>query len=204
MNQYSECMLHKEKDHVCFTSKAVALLEQDERFERLSIPSWWETAICRKLDIFTSYTAYYCCIYALPHGFYNKVTDYKGIWKLAGLPQGNREFSYDVDEGRVYGGFIEEKHPIKLRHDANVVILLPKEEKLDDAGCIQLWKAHQIGFMKHPSSTFFTELRNLLPQAYILHYEETGEAALEVWGKDVEQRFKEADATGENAGTIER
>ena len=71
-------------------------------------------------------------------------------------------------------------------------------------GCIQLWKAHQIGFMKHPSSTFFTELRNLLPQAYILHYEETGEAALEVWGKDVEQRFKEADATGENAGTIER
>ena len=118
--------------------------------------------------------------------------------------EGNREFSYDVDEGRVYGGFIEEKHPIKLRHDANVVILLPKEEKLDDAGCIQLWKAHQIGFMKHPSSTFFTELRNLLPQAYILHYEETGEAALEVWGKDVEQRFKEADATGENAGTIER
>ena len=118
--------------------------------------------------------------------------------------EGNREFSYDVDEGRVYGGFIEEKHPIKLRHDANVVILLPKEEKLDDVGCIQLWKAHQIGFMKHPSSTFFTELRNLLPQAYILHYEETGEAALEVWGKDVEQRFKEADATGENAGTIER
>lgn len=48
----------KEENHIIFKAKAITLLDDDEAFERTSIPEWWEKSICRRI-LRNPYTAYY-------------------------------------------------------------------------------------------------------------------------------------------------
>lgn len=186
--------MFKEENHIIFKAKAITLLDDDEAFERTSIPEWWEKSICRRI-LRNPYTAYYWCTHCVQHGFYNKVTDYKGIWGLTSLPKGSMNGFYDVDDGRVYWGVIEENEPKALKHDSNVVILLPENQPFPDKQVKEVFEKHRIGFFTYPSKAFFEELIALLPSAYVIHDSETGDSVLEVWGNKVEQIFEEEDAT---------
>lgn len=182
----------KEENHIIFKAKAITLLDDDEAFERTSIPEWWEKSICRRI-LRNPYTAYYWYTHCVQHGFYNKVTDYKGIWGLTSLPKGSMNGFYDVDDGRVYWGVIEENEPKALKHDSNVVILLPENQPFPDKQVKEVFEKHRIGFFTYPSKAFFEELKALLPSAYVIHDSETGDSVLEVWGNKVEQIFEEED-----------
>ena len=63
--------MFKEENHIIFKAKAITLLDDDEAFERTSIPEWWEKSICRRI-LRNPYTAYYWCMHCVQHGFYNK------------------------------------------------------------------------------------------------------------------------------------
>ncbi len=193
MYMYSDCSLIKQKDHVTFIAKAIAILERDEYIGKASCPPWWEKAICRKLKN-CLFIPYYCCAHCLPHGMFNRMTDHKGIWKLSKLPSGSMEHAYIVDEGKVYWGVIKENDFAQLQHYSSVVILLPKEEIFPFSAVASLWEKHHIGFSTFPSERFFADLQDLLPKAYFLHYAENGESKIDIWGKDVESIFDIHDA----------
>lgn len=197
MYKYSDCSLIKQKSHVTFIAKAIAILDRDEYIAKAACPPWWEKAICRKLSK-SLCTPYYCCSFYLPHGMYNKMTDYKGIWKLSKLPSGCMEHAYIVDEGKVYWGVIKGNDFAQLHHYSNVVILLPSDEPFPYSAVASLWEKHNIGFSTFPAEHLFIDLQTLLPKAYILHYADNGESKIDIWGKDVESIFDINDASCDN------
>lgn len=193
MYLYSNCTLEKRKDMVIFRAFALAVLECDETIEGVSVPEWWERVILHRL-VAQNLAAYYCCTYSLAHGYFNCVTDHKGIWGLTALPIGCITDSHSAPGGKVYWGIIREEKPVRLHHYASVVILCPLTCKMPMQKMKQLWEKYHIGFECIPDKSFFDELLQMIPEAMVLHYPEHGEAELSVYGYGVEELFEEADA----------
>lgn len=53
----------------------------------IGTPVLWDEALMLKIDI-DKYRIYHICCIFVPNGMYSRITDYKKIWKLAGIPPG--------------------------------------------------------------------------------------------------------------------
>lgn len=67
------------------------------------MPAQWNDMLHSKID-FEKYNQYCICTYGMQHGFYNCLSDRKGIWKQTGIPCGIAEHSYKTSRGKVYLG----------------------------------------------------------------------------------------------------
>lgn len=103
---YDEFSLEKERNYVVFSARAISIIEPNESLVMRSLPTHWYEVLCKKID-FELYDQYSVCIHERVHGFYNRLTDYKGVWILSNLPRGMADYFYDVKQGRVYWGAIK-------------------------------------------------------------------------------------------------
>jgi len=132
----------------------------------------------------------YCVyIHELQHGFYNRLTDHKGIWLLTGMQKGIAEHSYLVERGKVYMGIAKIEQFILGDPLDNVYIFLPRGAELPVDAIKALWEKYQIGFELSPNKNFFKMLRNIMPKSYLIYYTEGCIHKLELYGHQVEKMF---------------
>lgn len=184
--------LDKESNHVVFSARPLITIEHDEAMEMGKMPKRWNEALHDKID-FEKYDQYSVCTHECLHGFYNRLTDYKGIWKLLGIADGIADCSYDVNKGRVYWGITKTLNLYQQCHIRNVAILLPRGKSLPIDEIKQLWEDKQIGFEIHPNKDLFQIMQNIMPNAYLIYYTENEGCRLELYGFQVENKFDLSD-----------
>ncbi len=196
---YDNYAMEKEHNYVAFSAEALCVLEQDDFVAMSSVPAHWYEALRTKID-FENYDQYCVCIHARRHGFYNRVTDYKGIWALSELPKGMAEGWYDVDQGRVYWGVIQTANEPVWYRICSAMILLPAGEPFPTDQIMQMWSDEHIGFDVLPNKAFFRKILDLLPNAYVISYSDNELCRLEIYGFQVENRFELIDIYAEKRG----
>lgn len=185
---YDEFSLEKERSYAVFSARAISIIEPNESLVMKSLPTHWYEVLCKKIN-FELYDQYSVCIHERVHGFYNRLTDYKGVWILSNLPRGMVDYFYDVKQGRVYWGAIKITNEPKWYHISNVIILVPRDESFPIDSLKQLWSNEHIGFDVSPNKDFFRKILEIIPKACIVRYTEDEICRLELYGYQVENKF---------------
>ena len=191
---FDDYALDKEKNYVAFSASALHVVDQDEIMEMGCMPIQWPEAVHAKID-FEKYDKYCVCIHEIAHGFYNRLTDYKGIWKLLSMPQGITGDAYNVERGRVYWGIMEVPKTLLWYKISNMCFLLPKGSLFPVDELKGVLEEYHIGFGIYPNKSFFKKLLNVIPNSYLMYYKEGLDHKLEIYGSFVESLFVCADVT---------
>ena len=77
--------------------------KSDDESIPIGTPVLWDEALMLKIDI-DKYRIYHICCIFVPNGMYSRITDYKKIWKLAGIPPGFYDGAYTTSHGKMYFG----------------------------------------------------------------------------------------------------
>lgn len=192
---YDNYSFEKNRNYVVFSASALSVVElvgTVEILETEPMPAQWNDALRAGID-FEKYNQYCICIHEKQHGFYNRLTDHRGIWKLTGLPYGIAEDSYEVNRGKVYWGVSEVPQTRNWYEISNVCILMPKEEVFPVEVVKQLWKENQIGFDVNPDEALFRTLLTAMPNSYLFYCTRGIDCRLEIFGTQVEKRFDAID-----------
>lgn len=189
---YDNYVLEKEHNYVAFSVEAMRIIERDEMVELGCMPIQWNEALHAKID-FEKYDQYCVCIHEVAHGFYNRLTDYKGIWGLLSLPQGIAGHAYDVERGRVYWGIMEAPQAPSWYKISDMCFLLPKGALFPVDTLKELLEEYHIGFEICPNRSFFEKLLNVIPNSYLMYYKEGQNYKLELYGAFVENLFVKKD-----------
>lgn len=168
---YDNYSLEKEHNYVAFSARAMRIIEQDEMVETGCMPIQWNKALHTRID-FEKYNQYCICIHEIAHGFYNRLTDYKGIWGLLSLPQGIAGHAYNVERGRVYWGIMEASQTSPWYKVSDICVLLPRGVLFPVDTLKDLLEEYQIGFEICPNKSFFEKLLNVIPNSYLMYYKE--------------------------------
>lgn len=186
---YDNYAIEKEHNYVAFSARAITAYEQDDFVEMNSVPVHWYEALRTKID-FKNYDQYCVCTLARRHGFFNRMTDHKGIWALSEFPKGLAEGSYDVDQGRVYWGVMQTANEPAWYRICSAMILLPVGEPFPSDLIMQMWSDEHIGFDIFPDKSFLRHLSDMLPNAYLINYSDNEACRLELYGFQVENKFE--------------
>lgn len=166
---YENMNLLLSKDMATFTANALWQIDENDNMDA-SIPIIWDDIILQLINI-TDYQIYYLCLHSIRQGEYNTVTDYKGIWKLKGLPDGMTKGYYDTSNGRVYWGILKGDGIKDFKsHYSNVMILVRKGDDLPAKAIIQECCDKQIGFDNVLSQQQLLSFSAIMPRSFILHY----------------------------------
>lgn len=178
------------KNKITLSAEAVLEVETDESFE-VPVPAIWDKQILSSVDI-DQYDIYYICTHPRRTGQYNRITDFKRIWKLANLPEGIRDGAYDADEGRIYWGVYKARGEAGFKkHLSPTVLLSPCTEKPPELDSLYaLWKKYRIGFDDVLPEELVNELNPVANKHYILHYANVmSNPTLEIWGANADAIF---------------
>ena len=178
------------KNKIIFSVEAVLEVGEDESFDA-PVPVIWDERILGGIDI-DRYDIYYICTHARRTGQYNRVTDFKRIWKLANLPDGIWDGTYDTDEGRVYWGMYRARGEAEFRRHLSPTMLLSlrMEKPTEPDSLYALWKKYRIGFDDDLPEELVNELNPAANRRYILHYANViSNPTLEIWGANADTIF---------------
>lgn len=120
------------KNKITFSAEAVLEVEANETFEA-PVPAIWDKQILGSVDI-DQYDIYYICTHPRRTGQYNRITDFKRVWKLANLPEGIRDGAYDTDEGRIYWGVYKARGEAEFRKHLSPTMILSLRGETTGAG----------------------------------------------------------------------
>ncbi len=154
------------------TLRADSILEVEENESFIvPYPTIWDDQILRSINI-DEYDIYYICTHSCRFGQYNRVTDFKKVWKLENIPSGIKDGFYDVDEGRVYWGVYKTHGEKGFRmHLSSTTILSLRSSQSQDLDLIyKFWKEKRLGFNKPLSDQLINDLGLLVNDSYVLHY----------------------------------
>lgn len=178
------------KNKITFSAEAVLEVEANETFEA-PVPAIWDKQILGSVDI-DQYDIYYICTHPRRTGQYNRITDFKRVWKLANLPEGIRDGAYDTDEGRIYWGVYKARGEAEFRKHLSptMILSLRAEKPLELDSLYALWKKYRIGFDDVLPEELVNELNPAANKRYILHYANVmSNPTLEIWGANADTIF---------------
>lgn len=167
---------------------------QDENIA-LGTPKGWDELVLQCVNI-ERYDIYYICTHTLPKERVNRITDYKKIWGLVGLPQGIFTDEYINKIGKVYFGIAKADSEDALGSGISAMILLVK--KGNDFSCedvFKLFKEHQyvFGDENDGDDLVLMQVSELYRNSILLKYECIRNVSLDVYGKNVEHLFSNVD-----------
>lgn len=186
------------KDKIVFSAEAVLEVGADESFG-VPVPAIWDERILGNIDI-DRYDIYYICTHARRTGQYNRVTDFKRVWKLANLPEGIWDGAYDTGEGRVYWGVYRSRGEAAFRrHLSPTMLLSPRAEKPPEPDSLySIWKKYRTGFDGVLPEGLVNELNPAANGQYVLHYANViSKPTLEIWGVNAGVIFPRRNSGGE-------
>lgn len=150
-------------------------------------PKCWVDAIAHNVD-WNVYDAYYINTFSVPRANVSRITDYKKIWGLGGIPKGEYDNFYDTLTTRIYIGFskLHENEKFILAR-SSLVVIAPKSE-------VPSWdelfaRLSASGFWEARSNGRLELLHEYLPNSLVLHYDVLECAQLTIIGTDTPAFF---------------
>ena len=159
-------------------SFGIEYIHSDNEPIAFGTPSYWDVAIGKYCN--SSYCVYGFYWKTLPRNRCNRITDYKQIWGLLGIPKGLMESKLDFDSEQLYAGMVPYGSRRLLECDAPVCFLIPKKG-VEDVN--EIWKCFLAGLTGCTQENILTALRQVVhcfPTVIALLYQCVQEAMLTV------------------------
>ena len=187
--------LRKSPSCVTLSANASVLFDKpDSETILFGTPKCFDNTLVQRLAIEEFYIIHICGKF-VACGFYNSITDYKGIWKMNGLSKGEFEGSYITQNGKVYFGIKRGEGKTCFFSDTSAIMLLvPKPLLLKNEDIFRFFKNNEVDFSDR------TEINKTLYQlvefcngALAIHYDVSGERAIALIGAGCDTIFTEDD-----------
>lgn len=170
MLYFDDFQISFHNDFIELTADSYTQLQtvRDENVE-IGIPKCWPDTIVERLrpesfDVYHIYTA------AVPKEQVSRVTDYKGIWGILKIPQGEHCGYYDRANRRIYYGIRKGMLPNGIYdYAAPLQLILPRAESDPLGEIVQCICANRIG-STHPDVFDLCVLQKQFQNAYVLHF----------------------------------
>ena len=193
---YKNLRLNKEKNFVTISAEGFMILEsiEDEGLIGNNFPKFLHKLIESKFpeDKYATYN-----IYTLSLIHYNKVTDYKKIWKLANFETiGLYDNHYDGDNGRIYFGISKGSPHLDISIlTGKISIFVPKEVALVPEDIFELFAKNtfDISLDREKHYSVLSSLQKLVPKAIVVYKLHNDGNSLNIYGDNVAQLFNEED-----------
>lgn len=146
--------------------------KSDDESIPIGTPVLWDEALMLKIDI-DKYRIYHICCIFVPNGMYSRITDYKKIWKLAGIPPGFYDGAYTTSHGKMYFGITFGKGRDCFTADtSNLMILVPEGSDFDAATLFEAFRSEKVERTDENCAQFSKELY-LKRMKHLLFYTST-------------------------------
>lgn len=157
-------------------------------------PKCFDNTLIQRLAI-EEFSIIHICSKFIAHGFYNSITDYKGIWNMIGLSRGEFDGSYITKKGKVYFGIKCGKGKTCFFSDTSAIMLLvPNELQINNEDIFQRFKKNKVDFSDRAEiNKTLHELVESCQGTLAIHYDVGGERAIDLFGIGCKTIFKEDD-----------
>ena len=146
--------------------------KSDDESIPIGTPVLWDEALMLKIDI-DKYRIYHICCIFVPNGMYSRITDYKKIWKLAGIPPGFYDGAYTTNHGKMYFGITFGKGRDCFTADtSSLMILVPEGSDFELQLCLKRFDPKRLSARMKNCAQFSKELY-LKKMKHLLFYTST-------------------------------
>lgn len=171
--KYSNFQLDKGKNLIFIKADAICVLEniKDDENIREAEDNCLKDIVERKIKLLDSKSYY---IYILKVNNYNKITDYKKIWKLGNfIEKGIFDDFYDLKDGRIYIG-ISERNLLKNSNFyllTEIILSCSGKSEIDLKKITSVLKSHNFSINMTEESVVeaLTDLKNTFKEATVIY-----------------------------------
>ena len=155
----------------------------------IGTPVLWDEALMLKIDI-DKYRIYHICCIFVPNGMYSRITDYKKIWKLAGIPPGFYDGAYTTSHGKMYFGITFGKGRYCFTADtSNLMILVPEGSDFDAATLFEAFRSEKVERTDEKLCAILERTVSQENEAFAFLYKHDFGGSLNIFGKFAERFF---------------
>lgn len=155
----------------------------------IGTPVLWDEALMLKIDI-DKYRIYHICCIFVPNGMYSRITDYKKIWKLAGIPPGFYDGAYTTSHGKMYFGITFGKGRDCFTADtSNLMILVPEGSDFDAATLFEAFRSEKVERTDEKLCAILERTVSQENEAFAFLYKHDFGGSLKIFGKFAERFF---------------
>lgn len=189
---YDNYTVERKDSSLKITADAILVFDHnDNEIVHCGTPKWWDDYLTGKINL-CNFNIYFLCSHTVPHGQYNRLTDYKKVWGLEGVEKGFYDNYYENNKGRVYFGIKKGDERQSLSNiESSAIILLPKEIKLDANKVFNIFKDNTFDFSENRVNEYLTLLKvnSLYGGSILLKYNSTHEVSLLIFYDKLDDWF---------------
>ena len=153
----------------------------DSENYRVGTPLCWDDTILSQIDI-DRFNIYHICYNAMKRGLYNRVTDWKSVWRLNGIPKGEYTDAYHVDDKKIYIGVHKGCGEDYFRSGISaVMILIPLESQISAKEIGEMFKDSSCDFSMESISAVLTKISKQVSGSISLSYSYTNIISLNLF-----------------------
>lgn len=160
--------------------------DEDFAFEA---PKCWDSEFLKKINI-DQFDLYFIYAKTIPHGQYNRITDYKKIWGINHLSRGEYDNSYDNKRGKVYFGVKKAKgEKAFMQKTSPMVLLLPIGNEINYDILFNGFKNSRFDFETEEGCNVLSDIQRTFAESYLLRYHLCGTVSMSIYGQNAESLF---------------
>ena len=189
MYLFDSYKIETQPGHVRMSAEMTVQFEDaDEEFAP-GTPKWWDDRILQALPT-DRYRSLFICAQTVPREKVSRISDYKQVWGLKSMPQGDFADAYTTDAGKVYFGIVEAEFCSGM---SETVLLVEKGHEVAHRDVFEVFKHCRYDF-KQSDDSALRQVCELAEGLILLRYD-IHKVSLDIYGKGVESLFSGVDLT---------
>lgn len=194
MIRFENYQLVRTQNYLKLSAEALVCFDRiGEEDYALGIPKCWDLEFLKKIDV-NQFDLYLIYAKTIPHGQYNRFTDYKKVWGLSHLEKGEYDNSYENEKGRVYVGIKKARGSESfIKGTSSIVLLIPTGKEINCDTILNCLKNSQFNFELEQDQDVLSAIHQAVSGSMVLRYSICERASMSICGRNVESFFNEDD-----------
>ena len=152
-------------------------------------PAFWDEYFLSKIAI-ENYAIVQFFAHIIPNNERSRISDYKKVWGLSGIPKGLSDLSYSTDVQTVYLGVSLAYGEESFRNNcSSLMLLVSKESQFDFNMPLEAFARHRCCFSANEISNLISDICRHIPNAIGLWYSVQEYSILTIWGNEISAIF---------------
>lgn len=195
MIRFENYQVRKSRNYLKLSAEALLYFDRiGEEDYTMGVPESWNLEFLKKVNI-DQFDLYFICTKTIPHGQYNRVTDYKRVWGLNHLEKGEYDNLYENKRGRVYFGIKKATGKDSFMQGISpVVLLLPSGSEIDFDELFNYFKNSEFDFEIEENEDVLFGIQRIFSESILLRYCVREEVSMSIYGRRAELFFSNEDA----------
>ncbi len=179
----------KKQNYVKLSVEPVLYFERSGNEDyKLTIPQNWLLDFWNRING-QQYDLYMIYSQLVPHGQFNKLTDYKKIWGLKHIEKGEYENTFDTEKGRVYFGIKKERGLDAFTNSSSkTIVFMPEDTELDFSKVYEYCKKSESDNCDFDENALFL-LQKIYQDILIVQYNFHEKISMSIFGKNIGEYF---------------